>query len=63
MEIPTSAGAATAVGLPFTSTKHVRATPLDGILELVLGLITRVALFDTAPGSVAALGSKDLAVH
>lgn len=63
IDIATPAGTATAVGLPFTSDRRIRATPLDGIFELVLGLITRVALFDTGPGSVVALGSKDMPVH
>ncbi|GAS96371.1 uncharacterized protein RMCC_3337 [Mycolicibacterium canariasense] len=47
VEIPTSAGVATAVALPFASDKRIQATPLDGFFELLLGLITRVAFFDT----------------
>lgn len=58
VEIPTSAGAATAVALPFASTERVQATPLDGIFELVLGLITRVALFDTVPDQLRLLALR-----
>ncbi|MDX1871952.1 alpha/beta fold hydrolase [Mycolicibacterium sp. 120266] len=58
VEIPTSSGVATAVALPFASGKRIQATPLDGIFELVLGLITRVALFDTTPDQLRLLALR-----
>ncbi len=55
VDIPTPAGTATAVALPFTSNKHVQGTPWDKVSELILDWIARVALYDPIVGSVAAL--------
>jgi hypothetical protein len=41
IEVPTSAGTATALVLPFTSTQAVQATSFDGLLNLVLSLLGR----------------------
>jgi pimeloyl-ACP methyl ester carboxylesterase len=41
IQIDTSAGTATAVVLPFTSTQSVRATPLDGVLRVVLNFLSQ----------------------
>jgi hypothetical protein len=41
IQIPTSAGTATAVVLPFTSTQTVQATPFDGLLNVVLSFLAQ----------------------
>jgi pimeloyl-ACP methyl ester carboxylesterase len=41
IQIDTSAGAATAVVLPFTSTQTVQATPFDGLLSVVLDFLAQ----------------------
>jgi hypothetical protein len=41
IQIDTSAGAATAVVLPFTSTQTVQATPFDGLLSVVLNFLSQ----------------------
>jgi hypothetical protein len=41
IQIDTSAGTATAVVLPFTSTQTVQATPFDGVLRLVLNFLAQ----------------------
>ncbi|SCX21901.1 alpha/beta hydrolase [Mycolicibacterium fluoranthenivorans] len=55
IDIPTAKGVATAVGLPFTSTKRIRATPWDKVSEVILTWIARVAHYDSDSGSVVAL--------
>jgi hypothetical protein len=39
IQIDTSAGTATAVVLPFTSTQTVQASPFDGLLSVVLDVL------------------------
>lgn len=39
--IDTSAGTATAIVLPFTSTQRVQATPFDGVLNVVLSFLAQ----------------------
>lgn len=58
VDIRTPSGVATAVALPFASAERIQATALDGIFALVLGLITRVALFDTAPDQLRLLALR-----
>ena len=41
IEMETSAGTATAVVLPFTSTQAVQATPFDGLLNVVLSFLAQ----------------------
>jgi hypothetical protein len=41
IQIGTSAGTATAVALPFTSTQTVQATPFDGLLNVVLTFLAQ----------------------
>jgi pimeloyl-ACP methyl ester carboxylesterase len=41
IQIDTSAGAATAIVLPFTSTQTVQATPFDGLLNVVLTFLAQ----------------------
>jgi len=41
IQIDTSAGAATAVVLPFTSTQTVQATPFDGLLNVLLTFLAQ----------------------
>jgi hypothetical protein len=41
IQIDTSAGTATAIVLPFTSTQTVQATPFDGVLRLVLNFLAQ----------------------
>jgi hypothetical protein len=41
IQIDTSAGTATAVVLPFTSTQRVQATPFDGLLNVVLTFLAQ----------------------
>ncbi|MGJ6126832.1 alpha/beta hydrolase [Mycolicibacterium sp. Y3] len=55
IDIPTVKGTATAVGLPFTWTKHIQATPWDKVSEVILTWIARVAHYDSDSGSVVAL--------
>jgi alpha/beta hydrolase family protein len=46
IQIDTSAGTATAVVLPFTSTKTVQATPFDGLLSVVLALAQNFFVYE-----------------
>lgn len=46
IDIPTAAGAATAVALPFASSKHIQATPWDAVAEVILDYIVRTALYE-----------------
>jgi len=46
IEIGTSAGMATAVTLPFASAQPVRATPWDGIAQLILNTIMQLAVYE-----------------
>lgn len=55
IDIPTANGTATAVGLPFTSTTHIRATPWDQVSDVILTWIARVAHYESDSGSVVAL--------
>jgi hypothetical protein len=50
IQIETSAGAATAVVLPFTSTKTVQATPFDGLLSVVLDLAQNFFVYEPLAG-------------
>ena len=45
IQIPTAAGTATAVVLPFTSTKPVQVTPWDGIAQLILNVALSQAVY------------------
>lgn len=45
IQIPTAAGTATAVVLPFTSTKPVQVTPWDGIAQLILNVALGQAVY------------------
>jgi hypothetical protein len=52
IQIDTSAGTATAVVLPFTSTQRVQATPFDGVLSVVLDFLQNFFVYEplaTAP--------------
>jgi hypothetical protein len=51
LQIPTTAGTATATVLPFTSEDRIQATPFDGLLGVVLDAIGTVAVYRplTAP--------------
>ncbi len=55
LEIPTSAGTATAVVLPFRSTESVQALPWDGVAEIILDVLFRFAVYEpmTAPSSAS----------
>ena len=55
IQIDTSAGTATAVALPFTSTKTVQATPFDGLLSVVLDLAQNFFLYVPLAGRPGAL--------
>ncbi|MHA3024144.1 alpha/beta hydrolase [Mycobacterium sp. BMJ-28] len=55
VQIPTPAGTATAVALPFTSDNHVQGTPWDKLSEFLLDIVGRAALYEPTAGSVAAL--------
>lgn len=55
IDIPTVKGTASAVGLPFTATKHIQATPWDKVSDVILTWIARVAHYDSDSGSVVAL--------
>jgi hypothetical protein len=55
IQIDTSAGTATAVALPFTSTKTVRATPFDGLLSVVLDLAQNFFVYEPLAGRPGAL--------
>ncbi len=46
IEIGTKAGTATAVTLPFASEQPVRATPWDGIAQLILNAVMQVAVYE-----------------
>ena len=50
IEIPTAAGTATAVALPFTSSKRIQATPWDAVAKVILDYIVRTALYEPTPG-------------
>jgi pimeloyl-ACP methyl ester carboxylesterase len=45
IQIPTAGGTATAVVLPFTSTKPVQVTPWDGIAQLILNVALSQAVY------------------
>ena len=55
IQIDTSAGTATAVALPFTSTKTVQATPFDGLLSVVLDLAQNFFVYVPLAGRPGAL--------
>ncbi len=44
--IATTAGPATAVALPFASTRPVQATPWDGLAQLILNTVMQFAVFE-----------------
>lgn len=46
IEIPTSAGTATAVVFPFTTTWPVQATPWDGLFDPILNTLFQFAVFE-----------------
>ena len=50
IQIPTAAGTATAVVLPFTSTQEVQATPWDGLSNLILNFLFQFAVFEPLAG-------------
>lgn len=50
IEIPTSAGTATAVVLPFTSTESVQATPWDGLVGPLLDALFPYAVYEPLAG-------------
>jgi pimeloyl-ACP methyl ester carboxylesterase len=53
IQIDTSAGAATAVVLPFTSTQTVQATPFDGLLNVLLTFLAQnVFVYEPLAGAV-----------
>jgi hypothetical protein len=54
VQISTPRGTATAVGLPFTSTTTDPATWWDGIADLILNVIMRIAVYEPLNGSGAA---------
>jgi pimeloyl-ACP methyl ester carboxylesterase len=49
IQIPTSAGIATAVALPFTSTQEIQATPWDGLAKVILDFLFQFAVFQPDP--------------
>jgi hypothetical protein len=53
IQIDTSAGAATAVVLPFTSTQTVQATPFDGLLNVLLTFLAQnLFVYEPLAGAV-----------
>ena len=54
IEIPTTAGTATAIALPFTSTTPIQATPLDGIANVILNTVLQYAVYEPMVGAAAA---------
>jgi acetyl esterase/lipase len=50
IEIDTPKGTATAVVLPFTSTQRVQGTPFDGVLSLVLNVVTKFFVYEPLAG-------------
>jgi len=54
IEIPTSAGDATAVAFPFSSTTPIRATPWDGIAKVILDTVLQFAVYEPLAGAGAA---------
>lgn len=54
IEIPTAAGTATAIALPFTSTTPIQATPLDGIANVILNTVLQYAVYEPMVGAAAA---------
>lgn len=60
IEIPTSAGDATAVAFPFSSTTPIQATPWDGIAKAILDNLLQFAVYEplgAAPKSVPVVTS------
>lgn len=55
IQIDTSKGAATAVVLPFTSTKRVQATPYDGIEALILNVLQSFFVYEPLAGRADAV--------
>lgn len=50
IEIPTSAGTATAVVLPFTTAQPVQVTPWDGLSAVILSLLFSFAVYEPLAG-------------
>jgi hypothetical protein len=55
IQIDTSAGTATAVVLPFTSTRTVQATPFDGLSSLILNTLQRFFVYEPLAGRTVAV--------
>ncbi|CRZ16222.1 Lipocalin family protein [Mycolicibacterium neworleansense] len=55
IDIPTSAGTATAVVLPFTSADPVQATPWDGLVGPLLDALFRYAVYEPLAGQSVAI--------
>jgi FtsZ-interacting cell division protein ZipA len=56
IQIDTSAGTATAIVLPFTSTQSVQATPFDGLLNVVLSFLAQnLFVYEPLAGRAGAL--------
>ena len=62
IEIPTSAGTATAVVLPFTSAESVQATPWDGLAEIILDVLFSFAVYEPLSGQESIAENPDAPV-